>query len=295
MGFDRFIRLYERVQTYPWWQVAIEVLVIGIVVYAIIRFVQGTRAAGALKSVLFLLVVATLLIRVAGGPEAFQRLKFLYDNFLALVAVTLIVVFQPELRRGLIRLGEGSLFRRTPAGDLAMVQSVCDACSYLSRARFGGLMVLQREVGLKGLVEGGTALDAQVSTRLLQSLFFPGSALHDLAVIIHQGRIRSAGVQLPLAEPEEMPDPTLGSRHRAAVGISKECDALVVVVSEETGHISLAERGKLHQNLGVDGLKEMLLARLSVRSPATAQSDRSDEAHPAGGEPMPEGIGDPRD
>lgn len=292
MGFDRFIRLFERVQTYPWWQVAVEVLVIGIVVYAIIRFVQGTRAAGALKSVLLLLLVATLLIRVAGGPEAFQRLKFLYDNFLALVAVALIVIFQPELRRGLIRLGEGSFWRRGPAGDISTVQAIADAAGYLSKARFGGLIVVQRDVGLKGLIEGGTALDAQVSARLLQALFFPGSALHDLAVIIHQGRIRSAGVQLPLADPDEMPDPSLGSRHRAAVGLSKECDALVVVISEETGHISIAERGKLDQNLGVDGLKDSLLARLSVPS----QGDTLGAGGTASGpEPMPEGIGDPRD
>lgn len=292
MGFDRFIRLFERVQTYPWWQVAVEVLVIGIVVYAIIRFVQGTRAAGALKSVLLLLLVATLLIRVAGGPEAFQRLKFLYDNFLALVAIALIVIFQPELRRGLIRLGEGSFWRRGPAGDVATVQAIADAASYLSRARFGGLIVVQRDVGLKGLIEGGTVLDAQVSARLLQALFFPGSALHDLAVIIHQGRIRSAGVQLPLADPDEMPDPSLGSRHRAAVGLSKECDALVVVISEETGHMSVAERGKLDQNLGVEGLKDALLSRLSVPS---AGDPHTANAGPAGQETMPEGIGDPRD
>lgn len=295
MGFDRFIRLFERVQTYPWWQVGIEIFVIGVVVYAIMRFVQGTRAAGAIKGVLLLLLAATLLIRVAGGPDAFQRLKFLYDNFLALVAVTLVVVFQPELRRGLIRLGEGTFLRRTPAGDIALVQAIADACSYLSRARFGGLMVVQRDVGLKGLVEGGTVLDAQVSARLLQTIFFPGSALHDLAVIIHQGRIRAAGVQLPLADPEEMPDPSLGSRHRSAVGLSKECDALVVVVSEETGHISLAERGKLHQNLGIDGLRELLLARLSVPSAASTGDPHAIGSAAGGTDPMPEGIGDPRD
>lgn len=259
---DRLNHLLERFQAYPWWQVVIELLVIWVVVYAIIRFVAGTRAAGALKGTLVLLLVATMLVRILGGPESFQRLKFLYDHFLTLLAIALIVVFQPELRRGLIRLGEAPLLRRSAAADKGVVDAVVEACAYLSRARFGAIIVLERDTALKGLVEGGTTINAEVSARLLQTIFFPGSALHDLAVLIHEGTIRAAGVQLPLAEPEDMPDASLGSRHRAAVGLSRECDALVVVVSEETGNISLAERGRLDQNLGPDRLRDELARRL---------------------------------
>lgn len=295
MPFERLTRLWERVQTYPWWQVAIEIGVIWLVAYVIIRFVQGTRAAGALKGMLLILLVATLLIRIVGSQE-FQRLKFLYDNFLTLVAVTLIVVFQPELRRGLIRLGETSILRRSQLGSGGVIDSVVDASKYLSRARFGGIIVIQRDTSLKGLIEGGTAIDAKVSARLLQTIFFPGSALHDLAVIVHQDRVVAAGVQLPLAEPEEMPDPSLGSRHRAAVGLSKECDALVVVVSEETGAISLAERGRLDFNLGVDRLREELATRLAGRRGSGGAnghiaSSASEDSH--AGTALE--IGDPRD
>lgn len=259
---DRFFRLAERLQSYPWWQVAIELGVIWLVAFVVIRFVQGTRAAGALKGTLVLLLVTTLAVRILGTAESFQRLKFLYDHFLTLLAITLIVVFQPELRRGLIRLGETPLLRRQSSAGKGVVDAIVDAATYLSRARFGGIIVVEREIGLKGLVEGGTPINGEVSARLLQTIFFPGSALHDLAVVVSGSMIKSAGVQLPLAEPEEMPDPSLGSRHRAAVGLSKECDALVVVISEETGNISIAERGRLEQNLSPDRLKAELGARL---------------------------------
>jgi diadenylate cyclase len=269
MMWNPFTRLIQRLTAYAWWQVVIELFIIWMVVYAVLRFVQGTRAAGALKGTLLMLLFATLLIRIAGGsgPESFQRLKFLYDHFVTLLAVTLIVVFQPELRRGLIRLGETPILRRSAAVRRDAIGPIVDACSYLSRARFGGIIVIERETPLKGLVEGGTTINATVSARLLQSLFFPGSALHDLAVTISGTTLMAAGVQLPLADPEEMPDPSLGSRHRAAVGLSKECDAIVVVVSEETGGISIAERGRLEQGLDADRLRAELSSRLGRKAP----------------------------
>ena len=262
--FERVERLFQRIGSYPWWETALEFTIIFVVVYAIFRFVRGTRAAGALKGTLLLIVMATLLVRVLGQQETFQRLRFLYDNFLTFLAVTLIVVFQPELRRGLIRLGEAPIIRRGGAAAGTVADAVTDACTYFSRAKFGALIVLERDTKLRTLTEGGTELNARVSSRLLKTIFFPGSALHDLAVIISHGLITSASVQLPLAEPEDMPDPTLGSRHRAAVGLSKECDAIIVVVSEETGHISIAERGRLITNLSPETLKSELYRRMGV-------------------------------
>jgi diadenylate cyclase len=257
-----------------------------------------------------MLLFATLLIRIAsagglGGPESFQRIKFLYDHFVTLLAITLIVVFQPELRRGLIRLGETPILRRSAAARRDAIGPIVDACAYLSRARFGGIIVIERETPLKGLVEGGTTINATVSARLLQSLFFPGSALHDLAVTISGTTLMAAGVQLPLADPEEMPDPSLGSRHRAAVGLSKECDAIVVVVSEETGGISIAERGRLEQNLDADRLREELASRLGRKAApqdAASSPGASNGATGALGDstlagvtsPEPAGIGEHR-
>jgi diadenylate cyclase len=236
--------------------------VIWIAVYVVVRFVQGTRAAGALKGLLFVVVSVAIVSRLVGRVDSFQRLGWLYDKFLALTAIALIVIFQPELRRALVRLGETSFLRGTPKDVALVVHEICIAAAYLSKAKFGALIVVERQVGLKGITEGGTSLNAEVSSRLLQTIFFPGSALHDLAVIISGKVVKAAGVQLPLAEPADMPDPSLGSRHRAAVGLSKECDALIVVVSEETGAIRIAERGRLSEPLSADDLKSELRDRL---------------------------------
>jgi diadenylate cyclase len=282
MMFERLNRLAERLHDYSWWQIAVELLLIWLVVFVVVRFVQGTRAAGALKSTLFLVIVTTFVVRILAQQEQFARIKYLYDTFLTLLAVTMIVVFQPELRRGLIRLGETPIIRRAQTGTSAVIDAIVEASAYLSKARFGGLIVIDRDSGLKGLIEGGTSINGRVSARLLQTIFFPGSALHDLAVIIRGGEVTAAGVQLPLADPEDMPDPSLGSRHRAAVGLSKECNALVVVISEETGGISIAERGRLDRGLTPDRLRDELWRRL--KRSATPAAGAALQADPALGE-----------
>jgi diadenylate cyclase len=276
---QRIQGLFDRLQTYSPVEVALELLVIWIVVYTAARFVRGTRAAGALKGLIVLVVLVTLVSRVLGGGSSFQRLALLYDKFVALVAVALVVIFQPELRRALVRLGETPFFRSTPKDIAYIVTEITSAMGYLSKAKFGAIVALERQIGLAGLVEGGTPLRAELTSRLLQTIFFPGSALHDLAVIIKGRSVAAAGVQLPLAEPGEMPDPSLGSRHRAAIGLTKECDAIVVVVSEETGSIRLAERGHLSDPLSLDQLRDQLEARLT-RSSRTSSSEPA-STHPA--------------
>jgi diadenylate cyclase len=261
---DRLSALWNRLASYPPLEVAIELLLIGVVVYSVFRFVRGTRAAGALKGLFLVLVFATVVARVIGAGETFQRLAFLYDRFLAIVAVGLLVIFQPELRRGLIRLGETTLWRQSTSAIAQTVDHLVEACSYFSKSRFGAIIVIQRQLPLRGLVEGGTALGSELSSRLLQTIFFPGTALHDLAVLIKGNTVVAAGVQLPLADPADMPDPRLGSRHRAAVGLTKECDAIVVVVSEETGEIRLAERGFLTGPYKPEGLRDELFQRLRL-------------------------------
>jgi diadenylate cyclase len=261
--FERIEQLAARISTYPWWQVLIELTIIWFIVYLAVRFIQGTRAAAALKGMFLLLLVGTLTIRIVGTHESFQRLAFLYDNLLAIFAIALVVIFQPELRRALTRIGEAPLFRRSYQPQTVTVDAVTEAASFLSKAKFGGLIVLERQTPLKSLIEGATILNAQVSAELLKTIFFPSTALHDLAVVIRGETITAAGVQLPLAEPQDMPDPTLGSRHRAAVGLTQETDAVVVVVSEETGTISLAERGRLTRGLSPEELRGLLVLKLN--------------------------------
>lgn len=258
----RLQNLLDRIGSYPAVEVAFELLLIGLVVWAVVRFVQGTRAAGALKGLLLIFIIATIVVRVVGGEDSFQRLGYLYDRFVALAAVALVVIFQPELRRALIRLGETPLLRGGSGEHAEVIGAVAGSCQYLAKQRFGAIIVIERQFGLRGLLEGGTVLNADLSERLLSTIFYPGSALHDLAVIIRGKKVYAAGVQLPLADPGDMPDPSLGSRHRAAVGLTKESDALVVIVSEENGRVRLADRGRLSASFDAALLGDELARRL---------------------------------
>ncbi|MBX3388277.1 MAG: diadenylate cyclase CdaA [Phycisphaeraceae bacterium] len=258
--------LFTRLSAYSALVVAFELAIIWVCVYAIVRFVQGTRAAGALKGLLLIGIVAGIAARVLGGAEVFQRIGLLYDRLLAFLAIGLVVIFQPELRRALVRLGETPFFKSSPKEIALVIDEICEACKNLSRARFGAIIVIERSIAVAGAVEGGTPMNAELSARLLQTIFFPGSALHDLAVVVKGKKIAAAGVQLPLAEPDEMPDKRLGSRHRAAVGVSKECDALVVVVSEESGQIRIAERGRLSVMSNSEELEIELKKRLNPQA-----------------------------
>jgi diadenylate cyclase len=283
---DRLTDLLSRLASYPWWEVVIEIAVIWLVVWIIARFLRGTRAVGALKGLLIILLVATIITRVLGSwGDAFERLTFLYDRAIALVAIALIVIFQPELRRGLIRLGETPLFRSGKTQQTHVIEAIVASAQYLAKARFGAIIVLERSVGLRAMTEGGAILDAEVSDRLLRSIFFPGSALHDLAVVIRNNRVHAAGVQLPLAEPSEMPNPDLGSRHRAAVGVTRDSDAIVIVVSEETASIRIAERGRLSKPLTADQLREELDHRLGRIPDAEEEAEVVAEAMREGTEP----------
>lgn len=263
---ERFNDLLNRLSSYSWWEVALELILIWFVVFAVFRFVQGTRAARALKGLLFILIIGTLFVRFL-GDDSFARIAYLYDRMLAVIAIALVVIFQPELRRALIRLGETRLFQSDYQGAARIAGEVAPACAFLSKARFGAIIVIERRVGLKTLIEGGTSLNATVTAALLQTIFHPGSALHDLAVVIRGDRIQSAGVQLPMAGPGEVSDPSFGSRHRAAIGVSKDTDALVIVVSEESGLIRIAKRGVLSEPIDPNDLERVIREELGHWEP----------------------------
>ncbi len=268
---ERLNDLLDRLSSYSWWEVAIEIVLIWLVVFAIFRFVQGTRAARALKGLLFILIVGTLFVRFL-GDDVFSRMAYLYDRMLAVIAIALVVIFQPELRRALIRLGETRLFQGGYEGAARVAGELAPACRFLSKARFGAIVVIERRVGLKAVIEGGTVLNASLTAALVQTIFHPGSALHDLAVVIRGDRIHSAGVQLPMVGATEIGDPSLGSRHRAAVGVTKDSDSLVVVVSEETGLIRIAQRGVLSSPIDPDELESVLNEKLGHPPPAVEES-----------------------
>lgn len=257
---------FTALRSVPLWQVVLELLVIGAVVYWVIRFLQGTRGARLLKGIIFLLITLYLGVRLLGAVFDLTRLQVLFDRFLYFAAFAIIIVFQPELRRALMRLGETRLFRGIAQQTRDEIEEMLDACATLSRRRVGALIALERDVGLGGFTEEATRIDGEVSSELLQTIFWPNTALHDLGVIISGNRIAWAGVQFPLAESGDLPR-ELGSRHRAGVGLSQETDALVIVVSEETGDISIAERGQLLRKLTIDQLRDELLDRMGQSVP----------------------------
>lgn len=265
-GLEPIQQLLSRLAAYPWWQVLLELTVIWLVVYAIWRFVRGTRAAGAVKGIL-LVALASLALRLLTPREAFQRLAFLYDNLLGFAALALVIIFQPELRRAMVRLGEAPLFRPAPSDIAPVVDAIVSACTFLSRNKFGALIAIERRVGMRDMIEQGRIINADVSAPLLQSLFWPNNPLHDMGVVIRGGKIIAASVQFPLADPSDMADRRLGTRHRAAIGLSRIGDAIVIVVSEETGAISIAERGRLEQWITPEALRAELMERLR-REPA---------------------------
>ena len=249
---------------YPTWEVLLELAIIWACVYMVFRFLQGTRGAGVIKGFAVVIVLLVLGFQLIGeSSSVLGRIKYISNQLLSLLAALLVVVFQPELRQAMTRLGTTRILGRRNPRVTRVADSVTDAVKFLSKNSFGAIMVIERSGRLGGLTENGVQLDALITPRLLETIFWPNSPLHDLAVVIRGDRVVAASVQLPLAETGAITS-QLGSRHRAAVGISTESDCLVVIVSEERGEARLSEYGSLTQPIPMAEFKAVLLERLQV-------------------------------
>ncbi|MCK5556851.1 MAG: diadenylate cyclase CdaA, partial [Candidatus Hydrogenedentes bacterium] len=252
----------QRVAAYDRAVVTAQLFLIGLVVWLVMRFLRGTRGARLVKGAALLLAIVFIVIRLLPGSGEWRRIEFLYGNFLLFVLVAFVVAFQPELRRVLISIGRARLFRSRHGEIEELVDELVRSASYLSRNKIGAIVAIERSVGLGALMETGIMVDAELSAELLNTIFCPGTVLHDMGVIVHNQRIAAAGCQFPMAESEEV-DPSLGSRHRAALGLANDSDAVVMVVSEETGRIALAYEGQLSIGLEQENLREILLELLA--------------------------------
>ncbi len=262
-SFSTYFRRFGATEVYSYQTVLIELLLIGAGVYLVLRFLRGTRGAGLLKGIAVLVIASFLIVDVMANRFGWQRIEFLYSKYVYALIIGVLVIFQPELRRAIMRIGETGWLRRWTGDVEHVLEEIIKATSYLSARKVGAIIAIERDTGLGTLVDSGTALDAQVSAELLNTIFWPGSPLHDMGVVIRNGRIAAASCQFPLAEGEDLPT-EFGSRHRAAMGLSLETDALIIVVSEETGTISLARRGRLERNLTPESLGERLHAALAA-------------------------------
>lgn len=246
----------------------IDIAIVTFLVYKVLTFSKSRTAAKIVKAVVLLLVVG-----YASEIFHLNALNYLVSTAISVGVVALVVVFQPELRRALERLGGGSIKNlfvpRTQEGDTEKtIEQTVQACRSMSRQKVGALIVFQRSSALEEYFKTGTVVDAQVSTELLKNIFFPKAALHDGAVVIRDNRVAAAGCVLPLTENPNL-SRDLGTRHRAAIGITEHSDAVVVVVSEETGVVSCVVGGQLKRYLTPENLAKMLKAELmeEVKSP----------------------------
>ena len=257
--FEALIDYFRQLASdaYDPWVILIELLLIGTVVFCVLRFLQRTRGARLMRGVGVVVVASFVVVRMLAERFHWERIEFLYQYFVVAVFLVTLVVFQPELRRGLMRIGENlwltGLYRKSDQ----LIELLVQSASALSKKRIGAIIAIERLSGLAAIVETGVALDAKLSAELLNTIFWPGSALHDMGVIVRQGRVVAAGCQFPLAETIDL-ERGLGSRHRAALGLSEESDAIVVVVSEETGIISVAHDGRLLRTLTPESLRDIL-------------------------------------
>ena len=245
---ETLVDYFSRVAKYDWWVVGIELFLIGLVVYWVVDFLEGTRGERLFRGVIFILVIGVLVVNLVVERLGFLRLQYLYKGFLIAVLIIAVAAFQPEIRRVLIRLGRPRFLSGRSRPLSRATEHIVSAISDLSASRTGAIMVFERRVGLGEFIETGVHLDAKVTSELL----------HDMAVIIRGERILAARVQLPLAEAGTVDGVELGSRHRAAIGITHGSDAFCIVVSEQTGKISVARNGRLSRDVHADRLRKYL-------------------------------------
>lgn len=239
-------------------QDAVDIGIIAFVIYRIIDLIRGTRAARMLVG-LFVVFLAY----VASQSFDLYTLNWILDNFLSSVLLIIVVIFQHDIRRALTQVGTGPFFgaeHRMHGQDL---EELVRAVVALASKRIGALIVFEREVGLNEYVEGGTRLDARISKELIGSVFLTSSPIHDGAVVVRRGRVAAAGCFLPLTTNPHV-SKTLGTRHRAAIGLTEETDAVVIVVSEEEGSISLVSEGRITRDLDAGTLRSTLQKLLVI-------------------------------
>jgi diadenylate cyclase len=240
----------------------VQILIVAVALYYVLRVLAATRA---LQMVVGLLVLA--FVYFAARFLDLSLIRYILEMVFQYGAIAALIVFQPELRSGLARLGQNRMFRLFNRMEAAEVtDELAEAVERLARARTGAIVAVEREVGLAEYAVTGTRIQAKVSADLIVSIFSPYGPLHDGAVLVQGDTIIAAGVILPLTQ-FPVSDRTIGTRHRAAIGLSEETDALVIVVSEETAQISIAERGRLERSVSRDRLRQALGGRATPALP----------------------------
>lgn len=236
---------------FVYWKPVLEILIFWYAYYALLKFLRTTGALQVLKGV-FLLVVFFLLVQLMGLETIARLISYL----LPISVIGFVVIFQGEIRRGLTRIGQNPMFKAFLKEE-KIIDEIVKSASGFSHKRIGALIALEREISLNQFAETGVSLDAILNFELLSTLFIPGTPLHDGGVIVRSGRIEAAACLFPLSQSQKLAK-EYGTRHRAALGLSEETDAVAIVVSEETGLISIAERGEFESGITPEELRNRL-------------------------------------
>ena len=242
----------------------VDILLVWFVIYKLIMIVRGTKAVQLIKGIFVILVV-----RLISEYLNFQTIFWITDQIILWGFLAIIIIFQPELRRALEQLGRGKFFARSGSREEdsqeRVVESIIKAVDYMAKRRIGALISVERETGMGDYIETGIELSSKISSELLINIFIPNTPLHDGAVILQKNRVAAAACYLPLSESPFI-SKELGTRHRAALGISEVTDSLTVIVSEETGSVSLTKNGELHRDLSKEAFREMLANELIAQN-----------------------------
>jgi diadenylate cyclase len=244
--------MMELLRQHRWILDILDISLVSLILYRLLLIIKGTKAAQMLIG-LGILLLASLASRYL---QLFT-VDWIVQSFLAQIVIAIIILFQPEIRRALAHMGEAQFLTFTKAEELKSLEEIVRAAVSLANRRIGGLIVIERDTSLKDFVEVGTLLDAKVSKELLLSIFHPTSPIHDGAVIIKGNRIAAAGCFLPITLSSEV-SKALGTRHRAGIGLTEETDAVALIVSEETGWISMSLDGKLETKLDMGTLRDIM-------------------------------------
>jgi len=251
--FNNFTDIREVLAHYRWFHDTVDIALVYYIFYRLLLIIKGTRAFQMLVGI-GLIVIAL----IASRTLEFYTLDWIIYSFWSQIVIAVVILFQPEIRRALAQMGERRFFKTlSPVESSKFIEEIVKASVSMANKRIGALIVLERETDLTTIVEMGTNLDAKVSKELLTSIFLPYSPIHDGAAIIRAGRIVAAGCFLPLTLSTSI-SKALGTRHRAAVGLTEETDAVVVVVSEESGEISIVMDGKIDAGLDASQLRKYI-------------------------------------
>ncbi|PLX84800.1 MAG: TIGR00159 family protein [Desulfuromonas sp.] len=252
--------MLEYMKNPRWLLDLLDILLVAFIIYRIILLIKGTRAVQMLLGLAVLLV-----IYVTSQLGGLYTLNWILDNFLSSLILVIVVIFQNDIRRALIHVGRNPFFADLSfREETKVIDELVKGCVNLAQKRLGALLVIERETGINDFLEVGVEIDSKPSGDLIAAIFHPSSSIHDGALIIQRGRITRAGCFLTLTQSTEV-SPRLGTRHRAAIGLTELVDAVVIVVSEETGRISVVINGKMTKGLDGTTLKKVLLRLLEPR------------------------------